>query len=272
MIFFPGTPNLILPSAATVQILAGGEAYDTDASTLFAAMSSAPDNTRKSLINDTILDLKSAGIWTELDEIWFFAAHDSQAALLGWKRYKDCTLVNSPSFTADSGFLGNGSNSYINTNFAPLTHGANYIQNDASFGFYSQTNNTGLNDMGSRAGSTSRQAIMGVRTPSNTLSVRVNIGFGDLTGASSDSSGLFVGRRSASNAQQVLRNGSTLFSNSDASDSPPQYNMYIACFNNAGTAANFTARRYAMAFVGSAMTTTQQSNLYTIVAAYLAAL
>jgi hypothetical protein len=42
------------------------------------------------------------------------------------------TAVNSPTFTINSGFSGNGTSAYINTNFNPSTSGVNYTLNDAS--------------------------------------------------------------------------------------------------------------------------------------------
>ena len=81
-----------------VQAGGGGGGSDADAAALIAAMSPAPDGTRQMLINDTIVALKAAGIWDELDELWLTAAHAEQAGLLGWKRYKDLTAVNAPTF------------------------------------------------------------------------------------------------------------------------------------------------------------------------------
>lgn len=109
---------------------------DSDAATLIAAMSPAPDGARQTLINTTVVALKAAGIWALMDECWFMAAHASQSSLLGWKRYKDLSAVNSPTFTTNRGYKSNGTSSYLDTNFAPGTHGVNYTLNDASIGIY----------------------------------------------------------------------------------------------------------------------------------------
>lgn len=255
-----------------VQLAGGGGApsYDADAVTLFAAMSSQPDSTRKQLISDTIASLKSAGIWAKLDECWFLAAHDSQAALLGWKRYKDCTAVNAPTFTTDRGYAGNGTTSYLNTGFVPSTHGVQYTLNDASFGVYSRTNAnaTSSADMGAQASSSSNRAILFIRN-GNEAAYRVNQNAAQSGVANTDSSGLWVARRTASNAISQYHNGASFATSATASTGRPAVAMFIAAQNNNGTPSQFSTRQYAFAFVGASMSAGQQSSLFTIVESYL---
>lgn len=91
--------------------------YDTDAAAYFAAMSAPPDDTRKGLINQLVLDLKSAGVWSKLDWLCLFASHDLQSCLLNAVvPTKTAIAVNSPLFTADKGLAGDGVAAYINYN------------------------------------------------------------------------------------------------------------------------------------------------------------
>jgi hypothetical protein len=77
--------------------------------------------------------LKTGGIWTKLDTFVNFATDGSSAfALIDWKRLVQYTAVNSPTFTTNQGFTGNGTSSYISTNFNAVTQGTNYIQDNAS--------------------------------------------------------------------------------------------------------------------------------------------
>ena len=114
--------------------------FSDEATALFAAMSVQPDAARKALINSFIVALKTAGIWSELDLLYVMAAHDAQAAQLNWKAPAANTLSpqNSPTFTTDRGYQGNGTTSYLTagTNFSALT---NYQQNDAVLGVWSLT-------------------------------------------------------------------------------------------------------------------------------------
>ncbi len=98
-----------------------------------------PSTSRQIKQNQLILDLKSAGIWNKLDVFYVYANDGSKEfATLNWKsptQYQS-TLVNSPTFTSDQGFTGDGVTSYIRTNFNPSTNGVNYQNNDASRGAY----------------------------------------------------------------------------------------------------------------------------------------
>ena len=83
--------------------------------------------------NQLMLDLKAAGVWTKLDTLAIFATDgNSDFALIDWKKLSQYTAVNSPTFTTNQGFTGNGTSSYINTNFNPAIGTNNYILNDAS--------------------------------------------------------------------------------------------------------------------------------------------
>jgi hypothetical protein len=114
--------GLAIPYVAT----RGGGTYvvtDANASTLIAAMNTAPSSSRKRTIDNTIISLKAAGLWTKLDALYVLAAHDSQAARLNWKApaSNTATEVSSPTFTADQGYTGNGTSSYLDSNFNPTT-------------------------------------------------------------------------------------------------------------------------------------------------------
>jgi hypothetical protein len=92
--------------------------------------------------NDLIILLKSFGIWSQMDVFYVYANNGSKEfALLNWINplLHQCSLINSPSFTANDGFTGNGTSSYINTNFNPATSGINYTLNNASIFTYNKT-------------------------------------------------------------------------------------------------------------------------------------
>lgn len=92
-----------------------------------------PSDDQKLLQNQLLIDLKDSGVWNKLDTFANFATDgSSNFALIDWKRLSLLTAVNSPSFTTNEGFMGNGTSSYIDTNFNPATEGVNYTLNDAS--------------------------------------------------------------------------------------------------------------------------------------------
>jgi hypothetical protein len=82
--------------------------------------------------NQLILDLKSAGVWAKLDTLAVTATDgSSNFALIDWKKLSLYTAVNSPTFSTNGGFTGNGTSSYIDTNFNPSIGTNNYKLNDA---------------------------------------------------------------------------------------------------------------------------------------------
>src|SRR5262249_49915232 len=52
------------------------------------------------------------------------------------------TPVNSPTFTGQQGYTGDGSSSYLNTGYAAGINGVNFTQNSASWFIYIQTMET----------------------------------------------------------------------------------------------------------------------------------
>lgn len=90
--------------------------------------------------NKLLKSMKADGSWAKLDVFYVFAVDNNASAFatLNWKNpnSNQSTLVNSPTFTNNAGFTGNGTSSYIDTNFNPSTQGVNYTLNNASMYFF----------------------------------------------------------------------------------------------------------------------------------------
>ena len=100
------------------------------ATSLGYALPTAPQQEKQ---NTLLRELKSYGIWNKLDSFCVFANDGgSNFGLIDWKRLSLYTAVNSPAFSVNNGFTGNGTSSYIDTNFNPATSGINYTLNNAS--------------------------------------------------------------------------------------------------------------------------------------------
>lgn len=92
-----------------------------------------PSAGQQALQNQLVVDLKAGGIWSKLDTFGVFATDgNSDFALIDWIRLSQYTAVNSPSFTTNTGFAGNGTSAYIDTNFNLLNDSVNYTDADAS--------------------------------------------------------------------------------------------------------------------------------------------
>ena len=135
---------MVLPGFANGFMGAGAGAYSPEAEAYFAAMTTQPSNARKTLINNLIVGLIADGVWSKLDWLCLMAAHAEQAGRLNAKNpTKALTAFNSPTFTTDLGFTGNGSTSYLSTGEAPSGSGRQYTQNDAHFSVWKNSTNTG---------------------------------------------------------------------------------------------------------------------------------
>jgi len=96
-----------------------------------------PSAGQQTLQNQLVVDLKAGGVWNKLDTLAVFATNGNiDFALIDWKRLSQYTAVNSPTFTTNEGFTGNGTSSYVDSNFNPSTSGVNYTLNDASRYFF----------------------------------------------------------------------------------------------------------------------------------------
>jgi hypothetical protein len=100
-----------------------------------------PSAGQQVLQNQLIIDLNTANIWDKLDVFYVYANDAGEDfATLNWKNplLNQNTLINSPAFTSNEGFQGNGVSASINTNFNPQTSGVNYSLNSASVGFWTE--------------------------------------------------------------------------------------------------------------------------------------
>jgi hypothetical protein len=122
----------------------GGGGFDADYQAVLdyatAQGYTLPSGGQQTLQNDLVVALKAAGVWSKLDTFANFATDgSSNFALIDWKRLSDYTAINSPTFTSNEGFTGNGTSSYIDSNYNPNTSGVNYTLNDASISIWNNT-------------------------------------------------------------------------------------------------------------------------------------
>ena len=130
-----------------------GESFDADyqaildrATTLGYTLPSASVQVKQ---NTLLTSMKADGVWAKLDVFYVFAQDGGSAfATLNWKNpnANQSTLVNAPTFVSNQGFTGNGTSSYIDTNYNPATQGVQYTQNNASRYFFTHAIGTGRFD------------------------------------------------------------------------------------------------------------------------------
>jgi len=155
-----------------------------------------------------------------------------------------------------TGFKGDASTAYGDTNFNSLTHG---IINNESFGFYSRTDIAGdFIDMGHRGGDNSfiYSSFNGIFYNQNQTNSYPSLI------SSSDSLGFYQSSRELSDSYKVQK-GTAVFSQTIPSTGQSANNFYLA--NASVYRDRYTPREYAYCFTGEGLTDTQMTAHYNAV-------
>ena len=220
-----------------------------------------PSTSQQILQNNVVLSLKDKGLWNKKDVFGLFATDGNvDFALICWKRLIKMDAINSPSFSANAGFTGNGTSSYIDTLFVPATDGVNFLQDDAGI----SVNCSGPDDNYIVGTSSSADGNVRLRQKNNPDS-RLN---GSVFFSSVDYSGggnLHMDR--LNNSQLVLKKGidiDTSSSNSTGVSNQPIWLLRLANNEADSNIKAFSAR--------ASFTETEKNDYDTIINTYLAAL
>lgn len=235
--------------------------FDPAALAIINAMSPTPNGARQTLINSTVVSLKGANLWTKFALLYVTAAAAQQPATINWVSPSTATLtaVNSPTFTTDRGFTGDGTTSYLDSGMAQNALSP-YAQDAAHLGTWALTAGTinkraiGLN------GSTINQIINNAAAGSST---NVNGGSFVII-VDAINTGYIVATRRSSAAIFAYRNGGTETTGAAIS---------VALVANTASVLRgnsiFSDAQIALAHWGDQLSATDVSNLYTIMQTYL---
>jgi hypothetical protein len=247
-----------------------GPTYAPEAEALFARMTTPPDTTRKGLIDTCIKSLllgatSATNIWATRDVLQVYAAADSQAAILNWisSSYNGAE-VSSPTFTADRGFTGNGTSSYIDMGFSDTQAGANWSRDSAGFGAYVNQDN-GATSAPSIGHATSGDVRI-IPNNASTASFRLH-NSASVTTTAGTRAGLNVGVRTTSTAVALYRNGASVITGPNVSLAPVAGNIHAL-----HGATGFSNDRVAVAMIGGQLNAAENLDLYNAILAYLTAI
>lgn len=231
-----------------------GQGMDQNVSKWLSIMSAQPSSVFIENLNTMVFKLKAEKIWDQLDRFWLFATENRQHAKICIKSLSAITEVNSINWTANQGYSGNGTSTYINTNFIASTLGENYQTNDASIGLYSRDSGTSTGvDIGVFQSGVINISELLLRFSTNLAYVDINTNASNSV-ASTNGSGLFLGKRINNSSVALYRNGNILGTTlTQASSGRPNIPIYMAARNEAGVAGSFTSRQYSMCCFGSSI-------------------
>lgn len=108
---------------------------DTDADAYIARMTTPPPAGLNTLLQSLFIDLKAAGVYTELDQYVLMNLHDAQASRLDLKSDTlNHTWVGSPTWAAKVG-VTIATGKYVNSNFNPVVNATKFTLNDCGIVF-----------------------------------------------------------------------------------------------------------------------------------------
>lgn len=257
----------IIPGLVMVPAFMAGSSLvlETEASALIARMSVQPDSARKAVINDLVLALKTAGIWTKLDCLWILAAHDAQAARLNWIQSSYSVFATgSPTFTTDRGYTtgATGSN-YLGCAYNPSGDASAMAQNSAHISIWSRTSGAATNSQNDyNSGTGGGRLQMAIRTVGDQFKLGLNSATQKTLSYSGPTVGHFVGNRTSSTATEGFYNGTSLGTMSVSSSG--LNNSYPDPFSTTG-------REFAAGSVGGGLTSGEVSAFYNALQTYMTA-
>lgn len=256
---------------ASLGIIAGKGAIpmDVDAQAFITA-ASITDSTQKSAVNQLVLDLKSANIWTKMKAIYPFVGGTASSHRFNLKapttNTSDFYLTFTGGWTHSStGVLPNGSDAYANTYLAPLTQ---LPQNDIHVSYYSRTNAGTLGvDFGTDSGVNVNKLYAYIKYTDSKTYFRVNRSTGAESSKTLTAGALFyMLNRSSSSTEDIFENTTkTTFTiaSSGLSSNP----IYLGAYNN-GTPSIYGSKECAFSSIGYSLSDAEQLAFYNAVQAF----
>jgi hypothetical protein len=260
---------------------------DLDAQAFFTA-TGITDTTQKTAVNTLVTSLKSYNIWTKMKAIYPFVGGTATTHKFNLKDPRDLDVAFRLQFNggmthSSTGVLPNGTNGYANTFFvtaAQITNGDSF-----HYSFYSRTNlDTYGADIGAEVTTgaipddygTSAIHVFYVRYPNTNSSyarcgVGSDVGFGD-----TDTLGFYLANRNSIGKLAFLKNGlsPTLgpISNNPLISFAPMLLMaksdYYPDVDPNSWSPYPGKRQLAFSTIGTGLTDTDSSNLYTSIQAF----
>ena len=248
-------------------------AYDAATTALLTQMLIGPTDARATLINNTILSLKSAGLWAKLDLLQVYCSHNEQAALINWKQptIVGVGVPGSGAFVPDVGFTATTA---IDTNFIPSVNGSAMTTNNESYVvMLSNSNITGIG-YAMRTGNTQPRASLFLDTSAPEVRYEVsNSALIDDSASYSSFDGMWILQRTNSTNVELYRNNSLVSSASRTSygglssdtivvGTAPAHPGYLSPFDSTKI----------MCAAGSQLNNTERAALKTIIDGFIAGL
>ena len=242
----------------------GGGALDPDADAFLTA-ATITDPTEISAVNQLVIDMKTAGIWTKMKAVYPFVGGTATTQKWNLITPVDSDAAFRLTFNggwthSSTGALPNGTNAYANTYFNTDDTASTGIQ---SFGVYTRNTPTfAVNSTEYTTGLRNGIYWMRISSLSPTLT---NLRSGDRSENITGVTGLIAQSRYSTSSWYGVNNSTitTLSSSVSVLTSETTRTFFLGAYNNVGAANNFSTQEIAFAFYGEPLLTTEMSDFYT---------
>ncbi len=244
----------------------GGGSYDSDAQAFFTA-TGISDTGQKDAINDFVLALKAASIWTKMKAIYPFVGGTATTHKYNLKDPQDTDAAYRLTFTniTHSANGVTGASGFCHTHLNPSlnltinsSHIAAYLRTAAvGTEFFAAADNgsNGYFQLAFAAGTLYNRQYQATAN-------------GQVAAAASGTTGCFIGSRSSSSALKSFKNGTQLGTTTAATDGVLVNQPVYLCANNSnGTAANFSTQQMCFACIGDGLSDAEVTALNTAIVA-----
>jgi hypothetical protein len=224
---------------------------------------------RQSGINTLIAALKTAGIWSTIDALYFWAAPVQDDALLNWVGTSHTAVVGGvPTFTADQGFDGFSTADYVQT--LNPTAATNFVQNSATIGLYSRTGGWSQGwDAGAQDGTNYTQIKCSDFNSEGLAIFAINNTNVQSNGGNQPGNGLYVASRTSSTQMDLYVDGADVSTDTATSTGVPNATIMIGGLGTTTGIELISERQHAMLVVASGWTAQQNADFHTAALAYL---
>jgi hypothetical protein len=258
-------------------VKAANKPTDADAQAFITA-AGITDATQQSAVNQLVLNLKSANIWTKMKAIYPIVGGSASSHKWNLKDPRDLDAAFRLTFTtgwthSSNGMLPNGTSAYANTF---LTPNINLTNNNSHISVYLRTNtdNNGVDigiqdDMG--FGTTVSSYYIITRNLNILVGTIQTDDVNRISGSNTDSRGFYITSRTTSTSLKQYKNSSIFGTNTNTSTGTrARYSIPLGAvryINDPGsdTYSNYSNREQSFASIGDGLTDAEALSFYNAV-------
>ena len=233
--------------------------------TAWITATSETDTTIISALNTLETDLTTYGLTAKIKALYPMVGGTAAKHKFNFMNTAQYQITFNGGWTHSStGALPNGTNAYADTNF-----NSNILAlNSSTLLFYTTTNGDGLVvDMGNN-GNGSENMMLLKWSVATLLAINSTTGAGRIAVTNTDSRGLYLLTRTASNVLKYFKNSSLISSSTASSNSTVNRNIWISAWNNVDGTSYPSSRNVICSAMADGLNDTEAANLSNAINAF----